>query len=337
MDDERVVTINDPNVLRDIIDAQNEIASRGLDLQAVIDLISELAMKITEADGGLVQMVEGEQVVYRAACGIAAPQIGRRAKVADSLVGTCIQEAKVIGSDDTREDPRVDGEASRRLGAVSVICAPLVHDDAVEGVLTVYRSEPGAMTTDDQDVLVLLGEIISAQMAHPSACEQGRRASREDALTGLGNRRAYDERLALEIARASRHERALSLVLIDVDDFTAHNETLGEARADEMLMTVASALRAVRDTDQAFRIGGDEFAVLLPETEADGLPAVAARIRRHLDAANATAETPVDISFGGCQMRVADPIVLHAEADVSLYAAKRRRNDRPERATLHAV
>jgi diguanylate cyclase len=331
------VTINDPTVLRDIIDAQNEIASRGLDLQAVIDLISELAMKITGADGGLVQMVEGNQVVYRAACGVAAPQIGRRAKVADSLVGTCINEAKVISSDDTREDPRVDGEASRRLGAVSVICAPLVHEGAVEGVLTVYRSEASALTTDDQDVLVLLGEIISAQMSHPSACEQGRRASREDPLTGLGNRRAYDERLALEIARAARHDRALSLVLIDVDDFTAHNENLGEARADEMLITIASALRAVRGTDEAFRIGGDEFAVLLPETEADGLPSVAARIRRHLDAANATAEVPVDISFGGCQMRVADPIVLHAEADVSLYAAKRRRNDRPERASLHAV
>jgi diguanylate cyclase (GGDEF)-like protein len=334
-DDERdVTTIDDPSVLRDIISAQNEIASRGLDLQNVIDLVSDLAMKITGADGGLVQMVEGDQVVYRAACGVAAPQIGRRARVADSLVGTCIAEARIISSDNTREDPRVDREASRRLGAVSVICAPIVHDDIVEGVLTIYRSEIGALGADEQDLLALLAGVISAQMSHPSACEQGRRASREDPLTGLGNRRAYDERLAVEIARAARHDRALSLVLIDVDDFTAHNERLGEARADEMLITIASALRAVRGTDEAFRIGGDEFAVLLPETEADGLPALAARIRRHLDAANATADVPVDVSFGGCQMRVADPIVLHAEADVSLYAAKRRRNDRP---ALHAV
>jgi diguanylate cyclase (GGDEF)-like protein len=330
------VTINDPSVLRDIINAQNEIASAGLDLQAVIDLVSELAMKITDADGGLVQMVEGDQVVYRAACGVAAPQIGRRARVADSLVGTCISEASVIQSDDTREDSRVDSEASRRLGAVSVVCVPLIHEDAVEGVLTVYRTEPGALSEKDHDVLLLLADVIAAQMSHPRACEQGRRANREDALTGLGNRRAYDERLAAEIARAARHDRPLSLVLIDVDDFTAHNEQLGAERADEMLMTIASALRAVRGTDEAFRIGGDEFAVLLPETTADGLPAVAARIRRHLDAANATAEVAVDISFGGCQMRVPDPIVLHAEADVSLYAAKRRRNDRPERA-LHAV
>ncbi len=331
-----MTTSNDLTVLRDIISTQNEIAAKGLDLQGVIDLVSELAMTITGADGGLVQMVEGDQVVYRAACGIAAPQIGRRAAVAESLVGTCIREAKVIHCDDTREDPRVDGQASRRLGAVSVICAPIVHEAIVEGVLTIYRSEPGALGTDEQDLLTLLAEVISSQMSHPAACEQGRRASREDALTGLGNRRAYDERLAAEIARAARHDRALSLVLLDIDDFTAHNENLGEARADEMLITIASALRAVRGTDEAFRIGGDEFAILLPETEADGLPALAARIRRHLDAANATAEVPVDVSFGGCQMRVADPIVLHAEADVSLYAAKRRRNDRPER-TLYAV
>jgi diguanylate cyclase (GGDEF)-like protein len=335
-DDEWSVTTDDSIILRDIIAAQNEIAAKGLDLQAVIDVISELAMKITGADGGLVQMVEGNQVVYRAACGIAAPQIGRRAGIADSLVGTCIREASVVTSDDTREDPRVDGDASRRLGAISVICTPLLHEGAVEGVLTVYRSQAGALGTEHQETLGMLAEIIAAQMSHPAACEQGRRANREDALTGLGNRRAYDERLAVEIARAERHDRPLSLVIIDVDSFTEHNERLGEARADEMLVTVASALRAVRGTDEAFRIGGDEFAVLLPETAADGLPAVAARIRRHLDAANATAEVPVDVSFGGCQMRVADPIVLHAEADVSLYAAKRRRNDRPERA-LHAV
>jgi diguanylate cyclase (GGDEF)-like protein len=337
MDDQRVVTsINDPIVLRDIIDTQNEIAAKGLDLQNVIDLVSELAMKMTGADGGLVQMVEGDQVVYRAACGRAAPQIGRRARVADSLVGTCIREQAVIYSDDTREDSRVDVEASRRLGAVSVICAPVVHEGAVEGVLTMYRSEAGALSGDERDLVALLASVIAAQMSHPAACEQGRRASREDPLTGLGNRRAYDERLAVEIARAARHDRPLSLVIIDIDDFTAHNERLGETRADEMLVSIASVLRAVRGTDQAFRIGGDEFAVLLPETAGDALPAVAARIRRHLDAANASAEVPVDISFGGCQMRVADPIVLHAEADVSLYAAKRRRNDRPER-QLYAV
>jgi diguanylate cyclase len=337
VDDERVVTsINDPSVLRDIINAQNEIAAKGLDLQNVIDLVSELAMKITGADGGLVQMVEGEQVVYRAACGVAAPQIGRRARVADSLVGACIREKAVVFSDDTREDPRVDVQASRRLGAVSVICAPIIEDDSVEGILTVYRSEPSALGSDEREALALLASVIAAQMSHPAACEQGRRASREDPLTGLGNRRAYDERLAVEIARAARHDRPLSLVIIDIDDFTAHNERLGEARADEMLVTIASALRAVRGTDEAFRIGGDEFAVLLPETAADALPAVAQRIRRHLDAANASNDVPVDVSFGGCQMRVADPIVLHAEADVSLYAAKRRRNDRPER-QLYAV
>ncbi len=337
MDDQRVVTsINDPIVLRDIINAQNEIAAKGLDLQNVIDLVSELAMEMTGADGGLVQMVEGDQVVYRAACGAAAPQIGRRARAADSLVGTCIREKAVIYSDDTRDDSRVDVHASRRLGAVSVICAPVVHEGAVEGVLTMYRSEAGALGGDERDLVALLASVIAAQMSHPAACEQGRRASREDPLTGLGNRRAYDERLAVEIARAARHDRPLSLVIIDIDDFTAHNERLGEARADEMLVSIASVLRAVRGTDQAFRIGGDEFAVLLPETAGDALPAVAARIRRHLDAANASAEVPVDISFGGCQMRVADPIVLHAEADVSLYAAKRRRNDRPER-QLYAV
>ena len=108
-------------------------------------------------------------------------------------------------------------------------------------------------------------------------------AARTDPLTGVSNRRAFVEAASLEMERARRHGRPLSLLYLDCDDFKAVNDRLGHVGGDEVLASVGSAVReAVRVHDTVARLGGDEFGVLLPEIDGPGATALADRLRARL-------------------------------------------------------
>lgn len=114
--------------------------------------------------------------------------------------------------------------------------------------------------------------------------EAGRRAlwtlSRRDELTGVGNYRALQERLGQEVSRHARHKREFALILIDLDGFKQVNEMFGHLEGDQVLAGIGAALLdEVRDEDSVFRQGGDEFAVIAPETNGEEADEVAARLR----------------------------------------------------------
>jgi diguanylate cyclase (GGDEF)-like protein len=148
-----------------------------------------------------------------------------------------------------------------------------------------------------------------------------------DELTGCMVRRAFRERLNEEIARSVRYGRPLSLMTIDVDDFKSVNDTYGHLAGDRVLADVGRRLRSnARTGDVVARIGGDEFAVILPETEAAAAVNFAERIRREASQYRAT---PVTLSVGVSFLDLSDPTpeeMLEA-ADVALYAVKRAGRD----------
>lgn len=149
-----------------------------------------------------------------------------------------------------------------------------------------------------------------------------------DPLTNLANRRFLIEQLEREFARAKRYRRPLSLLYLDLDGFKSVNDRFGHLFGDELLRTAALSMRAVlRSTDLLARIGGDEFAVLLPETTAKGAYGVALKLRRALDASSAgLGENVPSLTFsaGVSQMRFEDETVddLLARADQVQYQAK---------------
>ena len=151
-----------------------------------------------------------------------------------------------------------------------------------------------------------------------------------DSLTGIANRRAFDERLAIEFATAQRRNRPLSILIIDADRFKTRNDTYGHAAGDRVLRIIAGLLAsAVRAEDLAARYGGEEFAILLPETEVHKALAFAERLRRKI-AAEKWDHEPITVSIGIAQIELAmtNPSLLVESADEALYTAKRAGRDR---------
>ena len=151
--------------------------------------------------------------------------------------------------------------------------------------------------------------------------------ARTDPLTGLPNRRAFDERLAGELARLDRTEEVVALLILDLDHFKALNDTSGHLSGDNALRVVADVIRTrIRAVDWPARIGGDEFAIVLPGADEEEAMWVAERIRTGIDGAFEDAEIPLAVSVGGAARRGSriDVEELHGEADRALYEAKRR-------------
>jgi diguanylate cyclase (GGDEF)-like protein len=319
--------------LRAIIRTQTEIAASDLDLQATMQLIAGRAQELTRASAGVIELAEGEEMVYTVTTGEATPYLGTRLAIASSLSGLCVREGRVLRSDETAEDPRVDTEACRRVNAHSMICVPLVHQGETVGVLKVYSPRPNHFDQADVETLELLSELIAAHMSHASLYEVESHDNRHDALTGLGNRRAFEERLPVEAARASRSQQPLTLCLLDLDGFKGVNDRLGHPAGDEVLRGVARVLDEARVADDCFRIGGDEFAVVMPETSleeaASAVERIAARVRNA-----GLGDGMIDVSYGVATTSDPDAASLHAAADAELLAAKDRLYGRRRRLTV---
>jgi diguanylate cyclase (GGDEF)-like protein len=149
--------------------------------------------------------------------------------------------------------------------------------------------------------------------------------ARVDPLTQIGNRRAFDEALPAEIARARRAESALALVILDLDSFKAINDSAGHAEGDRALVVVAEALReGLRVSDRCFRWGGDEFAVLLLTADSADAAGLRERVEARLADHTATAtEHPVGLSWGIAALTPDDDDrTLLARADLELMAEK---------------
>lgn len=162
-----------------------------------------------------------------------------------------------------------------------------------------------------------------------------------DPLTGLGNRRAFDEQLEGEISRVRRYARPLSLLMMDVDGFKDINDAFGHPRGDDALCSVGTVLReALRASDSAMRYGGDEFAVILPETDKTRAYAVAEKIRAAVSSMDAAVQGPeetgprlnltMSVGVATVSGESASGDELLEAADRALYKAKRAGRNRVE-------
>jgi diguanylate cyclase (GGDEF)-like protein/PAS domain S-box-containing protein len=215
----------------------------------------------------------------------------------------------------------------------SVLSVPLRLGKQVLGVLEVHGARVNAFDEDDVHFFLTLARQIATVIERARLFEETQRLATIDALTGLDNRRRFFERATHEFARAQRHRRPLSALMVDVDHFKRANDTHGHAVGDGLLRGVAERVRhQLRQTDVVGRYGGEEFAIVLTETERGQAQWVAEQLRRKV------AEAPFDTQGGPLTLTVsvgvaslvepcADLDALLQRADQALYAAKHAGRD----------
>jgi len=205
-------------------------------------------------------------------------------------------------------------EASDEIDRIPTVVSHLVE---------IAKKQMNELKTYSEEVQLLNNRLRDAN-------EKLHQLSREDSLTGVYNRRYFDERVVEEIARTKRFGREMALGMVDIDFFKNYNDTIGHPAGDKALATIGEIIRkSIRETDLPFRYGGEEFAIIMPETTAESATAVAERIRSAVEKHPFQGESSqpdglLTISIGVCVLanECHSKEEFVSSADRALYKAK---------------
>jgi diguanylate cyclase len=270
--DERLMTIAELHRLVEQVDFDVEVHD-------AVRIVAERTRVLLRADIVGVGMARDADVVYDVIAG--RPEItGISVPVQASVSGVCIRTDRTEVSHDTEQDDRVAKEATRRVGARSMVAVPIRHGGAVPGVLLVLSVKPFTFTPHDVHTVESVGGTISAAYGHAADLAvkrsllaevrdnvetlrrreaEMRYLARHDALTGLLNRASFLE----DLAQGLSQPQPVAVVYADVDNFKGVNDTLGHPAGDRLLREIAHRLHnSVAGRGVVARFGGDEFTVM---------------------------------------------------------------------------
>ncbi len=239
------------------------------------------------------------------------------------VVGWVASECKPVRLDDVRAEPRyVEGSPLIR----SELAVPVEAGGELLGVLNVESRRLNAFGPQDEMLLQAVAGQLGVALANMRSQEQLRQLAIRDPLTGLYNRRFLEEAAAHEVAKAKRYQRPVAFLYLDLDNFREVNNRYGHRFGDEVLQRVAMfILENVRDADYVFRVGGDEFLVMLPETNGEAY-SVVERLKKGVSEVFSDVPVRLGLSVGvalwdGAQAFDLDTLL--SEADRDMYAHKR--------------
>lgn len=298
--------------------------------ETLAQAISDTAREVTSAPvAGLVRWnaKDGHGVIQAI-----SPAVGIEAGfhvTGEALVGRVCRDGLPMLLEDARSETANDdpyGGLVRDVGSVAVV--PIKSGDQVIGAIVVEGAEPGDVAQVEARNIGLLAAMARGPLEIVWEIEEVTRRARTDSLTGLANRRHFDEQLRRVVAETDRFGGSSSLILVDLDHFKAVNDEHGHEAGDAVLKHAAQVLcDGIREVDVCARYGGEEIAILLPQTSEQGALDLAERLRAAL-AGRAVSHggkpIPVTASFGvatyPAPVPYGDWLVL--AADKALYEAK---------------
>ncbi|HEX4679061.1 MAG TPA: sensor domain-containing diguanylate cyclase [Gaiellaceae bacterium] len=290
----------------------------SLDLDEVTERTLEAASEIVGVEGALLDAEAPEGARLSATVGMPAEEA---AKAAVQLPENDNLRAVEITYRYRIDDVENSSASHIRSGVV----LPVRADGATIGSLSAFSRSAGQKLGEAQiDELERLAFRAGPALENARKYTEARALADLDALTGLHNRRYFHETLAREVARAQRYGRRLALIVFDLDDFKTINDRVGHLAGDAVLAEAAERLLSVvRSADVACRVGGDEFAVVLPESNVEEAELLAGRIARAINTRPITPAGTVTLSAGVAELRPSDrPTDIFERADEALYRAK---------------
>lgn len=296
--------------------------------------VCRLAIELTGADMAVLLEPDGHGVRITGSAGRELPVAALPPDLVPPAVWRALRSGEAQVVLDTEASVETRGGVSEALGMRAWVHQPGIGPGGRAAVdLVVAWSEPRRrISARSSFALPLLADEAAAIVDRATLVDRLDAMTRQDPLTGLLNRRGWDDHLTREIARAGRTHRPLSVALLDLDRFKAFNDAHGHLIGDQMLKAAASAWSgALRSSDVLARWGGEEFVVLMPETGSEDAVAVVARMAER---------TPMDQTFSAGVVTITDlvdPDALVAAADDAVYRAKAAGRNRVEIADPPAV
>ena len=298
-----------------------------VDLEELMDRVLDATMEIEGVDASMM-MVEaqgGNPAV--ATRGMTAEEAAKppTSGVAGALPGTITVSYRYAQE---REAPRAD------LIRGGLFIPLMGRELRPIGTLSLFWRKPDAEPGQEQvEQAEGLAESCIPAIENARRYGEARKLAETDALTGLYNQRYFHDTLRREVTRAHRYERNLALIVFDLDDFKAINDEVGHLAGDRVLAQAADRLReAVRSVDVACRIGGDEFAVILPESSADDADQLYRRVHNSMRGVALGPEGhSLHLSAGIAELEHGDTAAsIFERADAALYRAKDQGKDRAD-------
>ena len=184
----------------------------------------------------------------------------------EGITGWAVLHRRPVWTNAAQLDPRAETVPGTPVEPEALITLPLIARGSVKGALNLYRIGDGARFCDDDFELARwVGDAAALALDNAQARAQLEYQAQTDPLTGVYNHRYFHERLRSELVRASRSHDSVALLMLDIDDFKLVNDVHGHGAGDGLLLGLATVIReAVRASDVVCRIGGEEFAVIMP-------------------------------------------------------------------------
>jgi diguanylate cyclase (GGDEF)-like protein/PAS domain S-box-containing protein len=300
----------------------------------VFGLVADEIAALLEAEAGIVARFEGTRAIVVGASGSAAPSLGQRLSLEGDAALARVARSGAAARVDYASLPPADplGRHAVALGFRQGAAAPVTVGGRLWGGVLAATTSPDGLDPSADRRLAHFAELLGLAIANADARSRLAEQAVTDALTGLANRRAFYRRLEEEVARARREGSSLALALLDLDNFKQINDRHGHQVGDEVLVAVAGRVAAqARSGDLVARVGGEEFAWILPGSDCAAALAAAERARRAVAAAGVAPLGTVTVSVGIADLAGAgDTEELVRQADAALYAAKSRGRNRCE-------
>jgi diguanylate cyclase (GGDEF)-like protein len=323
------------------LEAINAIAKQTTAVLEIGELLQQVcALTLTSFGGDHASMLlfEDERLLLRAHQGKLTPwfKIGAELEANEGLFASAIGSRKAVVENDVRQVP---GHRPIARETVSCVCLPLLSLGQVLGVLVLESVAIDAFHPEDVSALESVSDICAAAIQNARYLDHVRQLAYLDGVTGIFNRRYFELRIAEEIARSSRHTLTFSVIMADIDHFKRLNDEFGHLLGDVVLRQISEILeQQLRKSDVLTRYGGEEFAIITPETGLESALAVCEKLRRVIESWHFPGvPRPVTISAGVAEYPVQGSTrdELVKAADEALYAAKQAGRNRV--LTAHAL
>ncbi|MFC1901544.1 sensor domain-containing diguanylate cyclase [Chloroflexota bacterium] len=313
-----------------VINRSNTIITSSLDIQEIFDSFIKELKNVVDVSWAAIVLVEETGLSFLALSSEVeyARRVGEMVMMKGSGTEWVVNHKEaVVEADLSRESRYTAGEELRSQGIRSIVYLPLMAKGAAIGSFIVASRQPQAYSQRNVALLEQLASQIAMPVENSRLYARTAEKARIDGLTGLLNRRSLDEMMDTEVSRNSRYGGVFSLAILDLDSFKRFNDSYGHLAGDKLLRQVGQIIKsAVRSSDQAFRYGGDEFAVLLHETAIDAASEVAERIRQEIAARVESGDIKITASIGLASWPAdgIGQVDIIAAADMALYRAKKR-------------